>query len=431
MSTLERQPDKIGKYDVIDILGKGAMGIVYKGHDAYVDRPVAIKVATNADADSEAESMAKRMFVNEARSAGRLDHPNILKVYEAGEEQGMPYMVMEFINGGDTLRSYCKPDTLLPIKRVCELIRQAADALDYAHTQGVLHRDIKPANIMLTETGVAKLGDFGIARRMGVDQTQIIGWFGSPLYMSPEQAQDKDLTPQYDLYSLGSVFYEMLAGTPPFAAKGLSSLIQKVVNEEPRALPEVRPEVSEPIWRVVRKMLSKELATRYKRGADIVADLGKVLEVLERSPVMLSDEQKIEKMKELAFFARFSKNELKEVARVADWREYAAGDAIFSEGTKEKAFYVIAEGSVAVTINGTRIRDIEVGDCFGEMEYLSETGRTATVLANRDSTIVKVERDYKEWASLPTQVRLNRGFQEVLIERLQATSRELARALSK
>ena len=155
MNTLEQQPAKIGKYDVIDVLGKGAMGVVYKGHDAYVDRPVAIKVATNTDADGEAESMARRMFVNEARSAGRLDHPNILKVYEAGEEQGMPYMVMEFINGGDTLRSYCKPDTLLPIKRVCELIRQAADALDYAHTQGVLQRDIKPANIMLTESGVA------------------------------------------------------------------------------------------------------------------------------------------------------------------------------------------------------------------------------------------------------------------------------------
>ncbi len=431
MNTLEQQPAKIGKYDVIDVLGKGAMGVVYKGHDAYVDRPVAIKVATNTDADGEAESMARRMFVNEARSAGRLDHPNILKVYEAGEEQGMPYMVMEFINGGDTLRSYCKPDTLLPIKRVCELIRQAADALDYAHTQGVLHRDIKPANIMLTESGVAKLGDFGIARRMGVDQTQIIGWFGSPLYMSPEQAQDKDLTPQSDLYSLGSVFYEMLAGTPPFAAKGLSSLIQKVVNEDPRPLPEVRPEVSEPIWRVVRKMLTKDLAGRYKSGAEIVADLDRIIEALERSPVMLSEEQKIEKMKELGFFERFSKSELKEVARVADWRDYGAGETVFSEGLKEKAFYIVAEGSVAVTINGTRIRDLEAGDCFGEMEYLSGTGRTATVLANRDSTIVKVERDFKEWASLPTQVRLNRSFQEVLIERLQATSKELARALGK
>lgn len=423
-------PEKIGKYDVVDVLGKGSMGVVYKGHDAYVDRPVAIKVATNAESDDEGESMAKRMFVNEARSAGRLDHPNILKVYEAGEEDGMPYMVMEFIHGGDTLRSYCKPDTLLPIKQVVKLIRESADALDYAHEKGVLHRDIKPANIMLTESGVAKLGDFGIARRMGVDQTQIIGWFGSPLYMSPEQAQDKDLTPQSDLFSLGSVFYEMLAGTPPFAAKGLSSLIQKVVTEDPVPLTEVREDIIEPVWRVVRKMLTKDLEGRYKTGAEIVADLDKLLETLERSGMMLTDEQKVEKMKELAFFSAFSKNELKEVAKAAEWREYGVEDTVFAEGSKERAFYVVAEGSVAVTINGTRIRDLDAGECFGEMEYLSDTGRTATVVANRDSTIVKVERDFKEWASLPTQVRLNRVFQEVLIERLQATSRALARALS-
>ncbi|MGR8919520.1 MAG: protein kinase domain-containing protein [Gammaproteobacteria bacterium] len=427
---IDQKPDKIGKYDVVDVLGKGSMGVVYKGHDAYVDRPVAIKVATNADADDDGESMAKRMFVNEARSAGRLDHPNILKVYEAGEEHGMPYMVMEFINGGDTLRSYCKPDTLLPIKQVVRLIRQAADALNYAHEKGVLHRDIKPANIMLTEEGVAKLGDFGIARRMGVDQTQILGWFGSPLYMSPEQAQDQDLTPQSDLFSLGSVFYEMLAGQPPFAAKGLSSLIQKVVGEEPTPLPEVREEVGEAVWRVVRKMLTKDLAGRYKTGAEIVADLDELLELLDRSPVLLTDEQKMEKMKELRFFASFSKNELKEVAKVASWRDYVAGETIFGEGDRECAFYVLADGSVSVAINGTRIRDLEPGDCFGEMEYLSDTGRTATVTTNRDSTIVKIEKDFKEWASLPSQVRLNRAFQEVLIERLQATSKALARALS-
>jgi CRP-like cAMP-binding protein len=178
-------------------------------------------------------------------------------------------------------------------------------------------------------------------------------------------------------------------------------------------------------------MLTKELAKRYKSGREIADDLGRVLEILQRSPVMLSEEQKIEKMKDLRFFAAFSKNELKEVARTADWRDYSAGEAIFGEGAKERAFYVVAEGSVAVTINGTRIRDLEAGDCFGEMEYLADIGRTAAVVANRDSTIVKVERDYKEWASLPTQVRLNRVFQEVLIERLQTTSRELARALSK
>ena len=427
---IDQKPEKISKYDVTDVLGKGSMGVVYKAHDAYVDRPVAIKVATNAEAEDDGESMAKRMFINEARSVGKLDHPNILKVYEAGEENGMPYMVMEFIKGGDTLRSFCKSDTKLPIPQVLTLIRQSADALNYAHDQGVLHRDIKPANIMITESGVAKLGDFGIARRMGVDQTQIIGWFGSPLYMSPEQAQDEDLTPQSDLFSLGSVIYEMLAGAPPFAAKGLSSLIQKVVNEDPEPLPEIDDEIPDFVWRVVKKMLTKDLAGRYKTGADIVKDIDEALDLLERSPVMLNDEQKIEKMKELSFFSQFSNKELKEVVKVAIWRNYTAGETIFSEGEKERAFFVLAEGSIAVTINGTRIRDLDAGECFGEMEYLSDTGRTATVVTNRESTVVKIDRDFKEWASLPSQVRLNRAFQEVLIERLQSTSKALARALT-
>ena len=130
-------PEKIGKYDVVDVLGKGSMGIVYRGHDAYVDRPVAIKLATNTDDSDDSQSMAKRMFVNEARSAGRLDHAHILKVYEAGEELGQPYMVMEYIDGGDTLKNYCKEGDLLPIPVVVKLIKQTAEAIAYAHSKAL------------------------------------------------------------------------------------------------------------------------------------------------------------------------------------------------------------------------------------------------------------------------------------------------------
>ncbi len=423
-------PKKIGKYDVVDVLGKGSMGIVYRGHDAYVDRPVAIKLATNTDSDDEGANMAKRMFVNEARSAGRLDHPNVLKVYEAGEENGQPYMVMEYIAGGDTLRSYCKEPDLLPIPTVVSLIRQSADALDYAHRQGVLHRDIKPANIMLTQDGVAKLGDFGIAKRLGVDQTQIIGWFGSPLYMSPEQAQDADITTQSDIFSLGSVFYEMLAGVPPFAAKGLTGLIQKVCQEDPKPLPEVREEIPQQLWRVVSKMLEKQLTKRYKSCGDLTADLDHVLEILEYESLVLTDEQKFERMSELEFFKSFSKPELKEIVKIAKWNRFGPGDTVFSENDKEKAFYIIAEGAVSVRINGVQISDIETGECFGEMEYLSNTGRTAAVTANRETIVLMIDRDFREWASLPCQLRLNRIFQEVLIDRLRKTSKALARAAS-
>ena len=423
-------PEKIGKYDVLDVLGKGSMGIVYRGHDAYVDRPVAIKLATNTDDSDDSQSMAKRMFVNEARSAGRLDHANILKVYEAGEEFGQPYMVMEFIDGGDTLKNYCKDGSLLPVPIVVKLMKQTAEAIGYAHEQGVMHRDVKPANIMLTRDGVAKLGDFGIARRLGVAETQIVGWFGSPLYMSPEQARDQDIGPQSDLFSLGSVFYEMLVGAPPFAAKGLTGLIQKVCEEDPKPLNEIRPEIPEALWKVIKKMLEKELGRRYRTGYEIAADLNEVIELLEHEPLVLTGEQKLVRMGELAFFGEFSKNELKEVSKVANWRRYRAGDVVFATGETEKSFIVLAEGNVAVTINGVQVGEIGPGECVGEMEYLSDIKRTAEVKALTDIVVLKIDEEVKAWASLPCQLRLNRTFQHVLIERLSKTSEALARALN-
>ncbi len=424
---MNEHPRKIGKYDVIDVLGRGAMGVVYRAHDPYVDRPVAIKLATHADADNE--GVARRLFINEARSAGRLDHPHVLKVYEAGEDAGQPYMVMEYIAGGDTLRNYCRVDTLLPIPTVIRIIRQTADALDYAHRHGVLHRDIKPANIMLTKDGNAKLGDFGIARRMGADQTQIVGWFGSPLYMSPEQARDAEITPQSDLFSLGSVFYEMLTGTPPFAAKGLTGLIHKVCNEDPVPLREVRPEIPEQLWPIVRKLLEKDLGRRYRTGGELVRDLDALLEDARNLPLVLDDGQKLQRLADLAFFREFTRNELKEIVKVAAWRRYEPGGMVFTEGDKERAFYVIAEGAVGIIMNGVRIRDLEPGECFGEMEYLADGGRSATVTANRDTTVVRIDRDFKEWASLPCQLRMGKAFQGVLISRLRETTKELARAL--
>ncbi len=412
-------PEKIGKYEITEVIGKGSMGVVYKGHDSYVDRTVAIKVATNADADADAQSVAKRLFINETRSVGRLDHPNILKVYEAGEDQGLPYMVMEYVSGGDTLRAYCKAPKLLPIKRVCELIQQVAEALDYAHGRGVLHRDIKPANVMLTESGEAKLGDFGIARRMGADQSIVLGWFGSPLYMSPEQAQDMELTAQSDLFSLGSVFYEMLTGSPPFSAKGLSSLIQRVVNEEPVPLPEIRPEVTESLWRIVKKMLFKDLAGRYQTGGEIARDLGRVLREFEHSATLLTDEEKIQRLQQVTFFSALSTKELKDVLKAAEWRRFAAGDPIYSIGENDDAFYVVVDGNVELREGSIVLNVLGPGECFGELEYLEATARAFAAVAVRDVVLVRVERDYKQWASLPAQVKLSKTFQEVLVRRLR------------
>ena len=168
-STAMTTPEQIGKYAITGVAGRGNMAVVYIGHDPFTDRDVAIKLCpVTAGSDFK---IVRKLFFNEAHTAGSLDHPNILSVQDGGEHEGCPYIVMEYIHGADTLRSYISPRSLLPITRVVEILYQCAKALDYAHRRGVIHRDIKPSNIMLTHDGNVKIGDFGIAQYALSDET--------------------------------------------------------------------------------------------------------------------------------------------------------------------------------------------------------------------------------------------------------------------
>jgi len=228
-------PAKIGKYQITGISGQGAMATVYVSYDPVIDRRVAIKVSkipATLEDDVEARQQQK-LFFNEAQIAGALDHPNILRIYDANYEQGLCYIAMEYVEQARTLKTYTESSTLLPVEQAVKLIRQCTDALVYAHGKGVTHRDIKPANIMLTSTDVVKLGDFGISQRANSDQTQVMGWFGSPLYMSPEQARGGDLTGQSDIFSLGVVSYQLLTGKTPFAARDIPVVINNILKKDP------------------------------------------------------------------------------------------------------------------------------------------------------------------------------------------------------
>lgn len=423
-------PSKIAKYDIQGIAGRGSMGVVYVGHDPFVERKVAVKVCHDTANDAELSPTARRMFFNEVRAAGSLDHPGILKVYDAGESEGRPFMVMEFIEDADTLRSHCSRATLLPIDRVCELMQQAAEALDYAHAHGVLHRDVKPANLMLARGGRLKVVDFGIAQRLQADQTQVLGWFGSPQYMSPEQARDEAMSPSSDIFSLGAVMYELLAGEHAFVSRGISGLVNKILHEAPRPLPELRPEVPEALWQVVQKALAKSPQARYASAAEMAQAIGAVLQEM-RSPLAgLSPEQRLESVRALRFFKPFSVGEVTGMLQAGCWESHPPGTALAVEGETGGALYVLVDGIVGVSRYGQELAQLGKGECFGEMSYLGGGPATASVRALSPVTLIRIAAPARDWAPLPLQIRLGRALQGVLIERLAHTSDALARALA-
>ena len=195
-TTQDNIPERLGRYHILGLAGRGNMAVVYTGYDPYQNRDVAIKVCEprNASSLSHNPKLARKMFFNEARIAGELDHPSVLKVLDAGEHDDQLYIVMEYVDGGETLQALCEYATPPTPRRVAEILYACSVALDYAHRNGVVHRDIKPTNILFTPDGHLKIGDFGIAQRANAESTQVTGVLGTPHYMSPEQIRGDDVT---------------------------------------------------------------------------------------------------------------------------------------------------------------------------------------------------------------------------------------------
>jgi len=268
------QKPMLGRYQVEKELGKGAMGVVYLGRDPKINRVVAIKtMALSQEFDADELTEVKERFFREAETAGRLNHPNIVTIYDAGEEHDLAYIAMEFLKGKD-LTSRTKGNALLPVKTVLEIIAKSADALDYAYTQNVVHRDIKPANIMYDEEkGEIKVTDFGIARITDSSKTKTGMVLGTPSYMSPEQLSGKKVDGRSDLFSLGVTMYQLLAGQLPFQADSMATLMFKIANEAHPPVTLVRGELPESVNSVIDKAMQKDPEQRYQRGAEFAKDV--------------------------------------------------------------------------------------------------------------------------------------------------------------
>ncbi|WP_298930548.1 CHASE2 domain-containing serine/threonine-protein kinase [uncultured Ramlibacter sp.] len=279
----------LGRYQVEKELGKGAMGVVYLGKDPKIGRVVAIKtLALSQEFEGDELSDARERFFREAETAGRLQHQNIVTIFDAGEEHDLAYIAMEFLKGKD-LADFCKDGQLLPAPRVLSIVARVAEALAYAHRQNVVHRDIKPANIMYEDASdTVKVTDFGIARITDSSKTKTGLVLGTPSFMSPEQIAGKKVDGRSDLYSLGVMLFQMLSGVLPFRGDSMAELMYKIANEEAPDIRIIRKDIPAHLAGVVALSLAKKSEARYQDGDQFAADLRAAIAELSgaaRAPV--------------------------------------------------------------------------------------------------------------------------------------------------
>ncbi len=263
-------PEKIGRYEIVGELGRGAMGLVYKATDPNIGRTVALKTMRLDVSGVEEQDMLRR-FKHEARLAGVMNHPNIVTIYDAGEDEGVFYIAMEYVDGR-TLQSILHEERVLNPKQIIDISRQICAGLDYAHVHGVIHRDIKPGNIMVGPEGAAKIMDFGIAKS-STGMTSAGQVLGTPTYMSPEQVKGRALDGRTDLFSWGVVLYEMVTGEKPFTGESLTTIIYKIIHEHPTPPRDLDVSVHPGLNAIVTKSIAKNADDRYQNGAELINDL--------------------------------------------------------------------------------------------------------------------------------------------------------------
>ena len=262
----------LGRYEIIETLGRGSMGVVYKAHDPLIERTVAIKTVSYAGlTPAEGRDVEERFFF-EAKSAGRLSHPNIVTIHDVGHAEDLAYIAMEFLPG-HSLREVLDSGVVLSTRQIAKIAHHVASGLAYAHSHGVIHRDIKPANIMVPESGQVKITDFGIALLPSGSLTMAGTTVGSPKYMSPEQVLGHKADRRSDIFSLGAVLYEMLTGRPPFAGDDLNAILYQVLNGIPPLPSDLNASLPPAFDRIIARALAKDPDKRYQHAEEMASDL--------------------------------------------------------------------------------------------------------------------------------------------------------------
>jgi serine/threonine protein kinase len=433
----DQAPELIGKYRVIRPLGEGASSEVYLCRDDFNDRDVAVKrVRASALGDVVDGPVYARFFAAEAALVGRLQHPNVVQIFDAVPDPRAPYVVMEYVPG-TTLRSFCRPDQLMPLELVVEVGFKCAMALGYVYRQGLIHRDVKPANILAitNAAGVVtdvKITDFGSVLNLSAESTQV-HQVGSLAYMAPEQLDGQVPDCRADIYALGAVLYHLIAGRPTFDAPSQAALMNMIYHQPPVPLSALRQGVDPAVDAVVLKALSKDPKDRFANW-DVFAQALSGLIAEHKVPrgqlQGVLDSERFNLLRSLDFFSNFGDVELWEVVHRAKWQRFAFGHALYRRGEEGRTFHIIAQGAVEVYRNSKRVALLGAGTSVGEMAYLApspELRRHSTdVVVTEPTTAVSFTPEAMQQLSPPCRHLFDEAFIRVLVRRLHAAHEALA-----
>lgn len=425
-------PSQIDHYQIEGVLGKGTCGTVYRAWDTRENRAVAIKISERLTAEQlgmgDEEPVKRkpahyRAFLTEVAAATRLDHPGIVSLYTVGTTQTLNYLVLELVEG-ETLKAHGRGMTLLPVREVLEIMIQCCETLDYLHGQGFIHRDVKPTNIMLTADGRAKLLDFGIAVPM--EQVAVAGRkasLGTPNYMSPEQIRGLALGPPTDLYSLGTVMFEMLTGKRLFEARKIKELFSVVQRRPAPQLYSYMPHLPMSLNAVLVKVLKKKPENRFQSGAEMAAALREVIDELVHGGHKKPGEM-LSVLSQHSFFQSFSAFELAEMLRGSQVVKFERGDHLVVAGDVGGSLYLVADGLARLeSATGEPLQLMGAGD------YVGETGFVSSEMASPDSAVAitevfayRVRDGFFDSAPFTVQTAIYRAFAQVLARRVCDTS---------
>jgi len=429
-------PRLIGKYRVLRRLGEGATAEVFLCHDDFKDRDVAIKrVRPNTNGDAMDGRYSERFFAAEAALAGRLNHPNVVQIFDAVPDPVAPYLVMEHV-AGSTLRPYCRADQLLALELIVEIGFKCAMALGYVYRQGLIHRDVKPANLLVVLNNGAitdvKISDFGSVLNLDSEVTQIYR-VGSLAYMSPEQLDGGTLDCRADMFSLGAVLYHLIAGRPPFEAQVQSAMMHQIYHVKPDSLVGLRDGVSPGLNAMVQRALAKDPTQRYANWEAFAQALSGLItnrDVPRGQLQHVLDSERFNLLRSLDFFANFGDVELWEVVHRAKWQRFHFGHALYRKGEEGNSFHILAQGEVEVFRDGKKVAQLGAGTSIGEMAYLApnpELKRHSTdVIVTEPATTISFTPDTLVQVSPNCRHLFDAAFIRVLVRRLHAAHEALA-----